>query len=200
MFFSVKGLIYQILIDPLLSGLHPYILANIDSSHKVLDVACGTGSLSIAIAKKASQVRGIDLSESMIETARRSARKKSISNTHFEVRDATDLSCFNDKEFDVAVTSMAIHQFDHQLAIMILSQMKRVASIIIIADYNYPLPENLPGTFAMFIESVAGGEHYRNFRVYIENGGLTHFTRLSGLHVKSHVVNGRGVFVTIICD
>ena len=53
MTFSLSSFIYQTVIDPILAKLHGSVLDNIDSSHRVIDVACGTGSLSLAIAEKA---------------------------------------------------------------------------------------------------------------------------------------------------
>jgi len=125
MSFSFKGFLYQVLIDPTISHLHKSVLAFIEPSHRVLDVACGTGSLALSIAERAAQVTGIDLSEEMIITAQRAARKKGVRNALFELHDATDLVQYTDKEFDVAVTSMAVHQFDAGVAVKILSEMKR---------------------------------------------------------------------------
>jgi ubiquinone/menaquinone biosynthesis C-methylase UbiE len=182
-------------IDPILSRHHDTILGNIEPSHRVIDIACGTGSQSIAIAEKAHSVTGIDLSEEMIGTALRSARRKKVSNVLFELRDASDLSYYKDNEFDVAITSKAVHQFDAEPAVKILSEMKRIASQVIIVDYNYPIPKGLSRTLAFGIERIAGGDHYRNFRVYMKNGGITYFANRSGLKVISETVRGSGVFI-----
>jgi ubiquinone/menaquinone biosynthesis C-methylase UbiE len=195
-----KGIAYKLLIDPLLSGLHHTVLKEIASSDRVLDVACGTGTLALAISKKAKSVTGIDISDEMIETARRSTNRKRICNAAFITMDATEMRLFRDKEFDVAVTSMAVHQFDHDIAISILAQMKRVASRIIIADYNHTMPAGFYKKLAGWIESIAGGDHYRNFKRYIETGGITHFLEISGLKVKSAFMSGGGIFIICVCD
>jgi len=197
--FSIKGLLYQILIDPILTRLHSDVNSNIEASDRVLDIACGTGSLSLAMAKKAEFATGIDLSEEIIATANRSAKRNGVKNVKFEYRDASDLTCYKDNEFDIAVTSMAIHQFDADLAIRILMEMKRIASKQIIVDYNYPMPKGFSCALANGIEKLAGGDHYRNFRVYMSKGGIRYFLKQSGLSDKSSVLRGNGVFVIVVC-
>jgi SAM-dependent methyltransferase len=198
--FSFEAFLYQLLIDPILSNLHKSILSIIKSSDKVLDVACGTGSLSLAIAAKAFYVKGIDLSEPMIKTAMKSAGRRGVKNAEFTIHDASDLTDFKDHEFEIAVTSMAIHQFEAELAIRILSEMKRIASKIIVIDYNYPLPKGFSGTVAAGIERLAGGDHYRNFSIYMKSGGIEYFTSRSGLEIKSQVLKGKGVFAISVCS
>jgi len=193
--FSFSGYFYQLFIDPILSRLHDPILENIEPFHRVIDIACGTGSLSLAIAGKAHSVTGIDLSEEMIGTAIRSARRKNLTNVTFELRDASSLSHYKDNEFDIAVTSMAVHQFNAELAVKIMSEMKRIASLVIIVDYNYPMPEGFARNIAFGIERIAGGDHYRNFMFYMRNGGLEYFINSSGLKVKYQTVRGSGTFL-----
>jgi len=198
--FSFSGFIYQVLIDPILSRFHDTILENIDSSHRVIDVACGTGSLSLALAGKARSVTGIDLSEEMIGTASRSAKRRGITNVSFELRDASHLTEFKKDEFDVAVTTMAIHQFDAELAVKILSEMKRIASKVVIVDYNHPMPKGFSRSLAYGIERIAGGDHYRNFAVYMKKEGMSYFTERSGLLINSQHVRGNGVFLVSVCE
>jgi SAM-dependent methyltransferase len=71
---------YLNLIPPLLEG------RGIERA-QILDLACGTGSLAIALAKHGHEVRGIDLSPEMIALAREKAL--SIDNVSFETGDMT---------------------------------------------------------------------------------------------------------------
>ena len=181
--FYFSGIIYKVLFDPILSTLHSTVLEDIAPGDKVIDVACGTGSQAMAIAKKASSVTGIDLSERMISTAKRTARKRGIGNVTFELRDATTLTMYGDKEFDVAVTSMAVHQFEASLAVAILKEMKRIAKKVIIVDYNCPASSGLYRAVVHGIERMAGDDHSRNFRIYMKNGGIRWFTDNAGLTI-----------------
>jgi tRNA/tmRNA/rRNA uracil-C5-methylase (TrmA/RlmC/RlmD family) len=193
--FSFSTLVYKLLIDPILSKLHDTILSNIEPTDRVIDVACGTGSQAISIAGKAENVIGIDLSEEMISEAQRASRLRGLKNVQFRIRDASDLSTFRDREFNIAVTSMAIHQFDADLAVKILCEMRRIALKTIIVDYNYPIPKGFSRSVVFAIERLAGGDHYRNFRLYMGNLGLRYFTNAAGLSILSSVVKGNGVFL-----
>jgi len=188
------------LIDPLLKSVREDVIRKAESSDTVLDIACGTGSLALALAGKTLAVTGIDLDDELIMYAGNRAFKRGVSNVRFEVRDASDLSMFRDKEFGIAVTSMAVHQFEPQLAVKILTEMKRVASRVIIADYNHPLPQTLSGFAANTIEKMAGGDHYRNFRNYMSSGGISHFTDAAGMTINSVTTRGNGVFVVALCE
>ena len=197
--FSLSGFIYRIFIDPLLSGLRKSVAEHVDPSYRVIDVACGTGALSLALAEKAIHVTGIDLSDDMIITAQRTARRRGATNVSFELHDASDLSPYRDGEFDLAVTSMAIHQFEAQLAIRILAEMKRISHRVIIADYNHNMAAGLSKRIAWGLERMAGGDHYRNFRIYMQNGGAPWFVRQAGMKTVSETVRG-GVFAVLECE
>lgn len=193
--FSVKGLIYRIFIDPLISGLRNRIASMIGPGEKVIDIACGTGALSLAMARHAGHVTGIDLSDDMIATARLMAHKRRIHNVTFELLDATDLSCYPDHSFDVAVSTLAMHQFDPETGVKVFTEMKRLAKRIIIADYNCPMRPGPALWLAWGIERVARGDHYRNFRQYMAGGGLKKLTSEAGLAITSQEERGEGVFV-----
>lgn len=197
--FSLNGLVYRLIIDPLLAGAQAGVISRLKPGQKVLDIACGTGSLSMAMAGKVSYVKGIDLSEEMIGIAGQTAKRKGRGNVEFSNMDASDLSAFSDDDFDVAVSSMAIHQFDAELALSILKEMKRIAPVIIIMDYNYPLPPGIKGAIVYIIERIAGGDHYRNFRKYNKLGGLDYFIRNSGLEPISGKIKGSGAFRIAEC-
>lgn len=198
--FYISGFIYQVLIDPILSRLHESIIAHIEPGSRVIDIACGTGSLALAIARRAGQVTGIDLSEGLIGLAVRSAEKRGVGNAQFEVRDASDLSCYADREFDAAVISMAIHQFEKGLAVRILKEMKRIADRQIVVDYNAPLPANLSGFIAKGIERFAGGNHFHNFSEFMRLGGMDYFLDRSGLAVHTYIKKDNGVFLSAVCS
>ncbi len=197
---SFRYFIYTTFIDPLVAGLHREVVRTVLSSDKVIDIGCGPGSLSMLLAAKAAYVTAIDIDDEMLGSARRRASRKVAVNLNFINRDATDLSDFIDKQFDVAVTSMAVHQFDAGIAINILSEMKRIASRVVIADYNYPMPAGFSKWFAWFIEWLAGGEHYRNFRVFMNKGGLHFFTEKAGLKPVNSFVRGYGVLVVYMAS
>jgi len=192
--WSFKGMLYQLLIDPLISGLRTSVAVHVGPSDRVIDVACGTGALTMAMAGRAAHVTGIDLSEDMIITARRTAARRGITNVTLALHDASDLSCYADNEFDVAVASMAMHQFEAGLAVKILAEMDRIARRVIIADYNCPMRRNLPAASAWSIEYMAADDHYRNFSIYMQNGGMPWLAGRAGLNMEAVEIRGGGVF------
>jgi ubiquinone/menaquinone biosynthesis C-methylase UbiE len=191
--FYWKGFVYSAVIDPMLSSLQRGVVDRIDLDNKVIDIACGPGTLALSLAGRAQSVTAIDIEEGLIGYAADRAQKKGISNVNFKVLDASDLSCFTDSEFDFAVTSMAIHQFEPGLAIKILGEMKRISRKVIVADYNCPMNPGIYRTLAFGIERLAGGDHYRNFRNYMSVGGMEFFTSEAGLTMESSTIRGKGV-------
>ena len=57
---------------------------------RLLDVACGTGTMALMLEAEGFEVAGFDLSPGMIEEARRKARKK-FKTMRFEVADAAEV-------------------------------------------------------------------------------------------------------------
>ena len=69
---------------------------------KVLDVACGTGNLSIPAAKTGATVTGVDIAANLIEQARARARTERVTVT-FDEGDAEELP-YDDASFDTVIT------------------------------------------------------------------------------------------------
>ncbi len=69
---------------------------------RVLDVGCGTGTLSAAIARQGAAVTGVDRSPEMIESAR-----QQHDGVRFEVADGQELAY--DSEFDAVFSNAALH-------------------------------------------------------------------------------------------
>ncbi len=67
---------------------------------KIIDIGCGTGRHSIELAKRGYSITGIDLSESMLQRARKKAKQNGM-QIDFLNLDARNLP-FN-KQFDVAI-------------------------------------------------------------------------------------------------
>ena len=80
----------------------------------VLDVACGTGDFSIAIAKALGrgQVIGVDISKEMLEVMRQKVLKNRLEGIISEkIGDGEDLS-FPDESFDRVVNAFGIRNFE----------------------------------------------------------------------------------------
>ncbi|MBT3382142.1 MAG: class I SAM-dependent methyltransferase [Prolixibacteraceae bacterium] len=194
------GWFYRTFIDPLLKSGRKLIKNNIRAGETVLDVACGTGALVFDLAEKAKKVVGVDFSESMLKAAQREQKKRGIQNIEFITADASQLTVFSDKEFDVVTLSMALHQFDPGLHSPILNEMKRVSKKIIIVDYAAPLPKSTNGRAAKFIEFLAGKEHNGNFKKFCKLGGLKPILENNDLQLQTSKRFGSGIFQITVCS
>jgi ubiquinone biosynthesis O-methyltransferase len=74
----------------------------------VLDVGCGTGNFSVKLAKMGCKVVGIDVSDEMLEIARKKAEEQDLDIEFFNM-DVYELK-FEDDRFDAAF-SMAAFEF-----------------------------------------------------------------------------------------
>jgi ubiquinone/menaquinone biosynthesis C-methylase UbiE len=97
----------------------------INKKDNVLDIACGPGMLSAALARTAKHVTGIDLVPSMIEQARLLQREKKLSNMDWILGDVAKLP-FGDASFSAVVTRFSFHHFLEPPKV--LREMMRVAS------------------------------------------------------------------------
>lgn len=71
----------------------------------VLELACGTGLLSVQLAGSVKMLEATDFSEDMIQQAK---AKKHSARLHFSVQDATDLP-YTSGSFDAVIISNALH-------------------------------------------------------------------------------------------
>lgn len=96
-----------------------------DKAMNILDVACGTGDFTIAIAAKAPQgsmVTGLDLSEGMMKVGREKIRAAGV-NARMVQGDCENLP-YEENEFDRISVGFGVRNFEH-LAIG-LKEMHRV--------------------------------------------------------------------------
>lgn len=80
----------------------------------ILDIATGTGDLAIQLHKtlKSQQIIGCDISEKMMEVARRKVEERGIAdNITFERQDATALT-FADNSFEAVTAAFGVRNFE----------------------------------------------------------------------------------------
>lgn len=79
-------------------------------SMHVLDLACGTGLLSRAMAPHVATATGLDATPGMLEQARALAKAEGLENTVWRLGEGETLP-FPDSTFDMATCRLAIHHF-----------------------------------------------------------------------------------------
>ena len=109
-------------------------LADPAAADRVLDIACGPGYLTMALAQRTAAAVGLDATDKFIFGAANEAARKGIGNLRFVVGDVMRLA-FGDSSFDLVACKMAFHHFPEPA--QVLAQMARVVrpgGKIIIAD------------------------------------------------------------------
>ncbi len=80
----------------------------IDPSQDILEIATGTGIISLAIADNAHTVTGCDISPEMIKVAQKKLEESHLNNVSFSVEDAYHLG-FEGAAYNVAIASNTLH-------------------------------------------------------------------------------------------
>lgn len=137
----------------------------IDSS--LLDICCGTGDISIALAKKSNnEIIGLDFSENMLKIAEK--KKGSLTNLSFVRADAKNLD-FSDESFDGVSISFGLRNTDDYKKV--ISEMLRVLkknSHIYIMD-SFPVENKLIKpfykVFFKYLMPILGGgiKRYKDY-------------------------------------
>ena len=160
--FKILAPVYDLIALPAARLRHAAVqFAAAPAGSSVLDVATGTGSQAIAFAYKGYAVTAIDLSEAMLEVAR---RKSGSDLVWFEAGDATRLR-FATESFDVVTISFALHDMPTAIRERALQEMVRVArpgGMILIVDYS--LPVSPMGRFLVYrLIRLYEGPYYEAF-------------------------------------
>jgi len=127
-----KGFYDERLRDAIIKG------ADIKEGDTVLDVACGTGFLTIMAARtvgEAGRVICVDLSEEMLQEARESLTKEGLIHiVELRIGDMLSLPLENNS-MDAVICNMGLHHsFDPQLAIKEMVRVLKPKGRLIISD------------------------------------------------------------------
>jgi ubiquinone/menaquinone biosynthesis C-methylase UbiE len=100
----------------------------------LLDVACGPGVVTAALAPKAKSVVAFDATQEMLEKARARCAKAALANVSFRQGNAEALP-FADAQFDGVVTRLAVHHFaDPERAFGEMFRVLRPGGTAVIVD------------------------------------------------------------------
>ena len=145
--------------------------------HKaVLDICCGTGNQVKLLAKHGfTNLHCLDLSTSMLEVA-----KKSDYPIHIYNEDATETN-FDNESFDIVIISFALHEKDRITQEKFIQETHRLLrndGLLLVVDFAFDeLTTIFSKVIIIFVERLAGGDHYVSFKNYIQNNGLLSLIR-----------------------
>lgn len=115
--------------------------ANLQNGQTILDLACGTGTLSIEIKRRFPHIKvyDFDVDEKILQIARKKAE-----NQHLEIlfeQGYSDELPFQNKTFDRVFSTLFFHHLTHTRKIETLLEIKRVLKPdgeFHLADYGLP--------------------------------------------------------------
>jgi ubiquinone/menaquinone biosynthesis C-methylase UbiE len=155
-------------------------LANVQPGDTVLDVGCGTGSLTLtaqSYAGPSGKVYGIDAAPEMIEAARKKASRSGL-EVVFEVGLIEKLA-FPEATFDVVFSRLAIHHLPDDLKRRGFAEILRVlkpGGRLLIADFNQPTNPVLNHILAALIHSHMMQSNVRGLAPMLASAGFVEIT------------------------
>lgn len=189
---------YDTFVEPFISAIRQTGIKSfpVKAGMKVLDVGCGTGTNLVLYHQAGCLVHGIDLSPSMLEVARDKLGK----HADLRVGDASEMP-YRDNFFDLVTSMLTLHEMPNMIRPQVMKEMIRVMSReggILLTDYH-PGPIRFPEgwmlkAIILFLEKVAGCEHFKNYRDFIKKKGLPGLIDASKLVLeKKEIVSGGNV-------
>lgn len=113
-------------------------MSSVNNNDSVLDVACGPGLVACEFANIADSVTGVDITEKMIEQAKKHQSEKQLENVNWDIHDVIPLP-YSDGEFSIVITRYSFHHFLEPKNV--LSEMYRVCKSggrIMVVDVALP--------------------------------------------------------------
>ena len=119
---------------------------------RILDLAAGTGTSSMAFVPSGAQVVAADFSRGMIAEGRR--RHGNVPNLEFVQADATDLP-FQDGEFDAVTMSFGLRNVnDPKRALRELRRVTKPGGRIVVCEFSHPPSRVFTGLYRFYNDRV----------------------------------------------
>ena len=129
---------------------------------KILDLGAGTGAMASLLSVD-HDVLAVDGSKAMVRVMRRLNPDMRVDQL-----DITQELPFEDKQFDVVLTSFVLHGLKAKDRLHVLSEMKRVADLVIVYDYY-----GKRHLFTDIVEFVEQGDYFNFMKQF--NGEFKSF-------------------------
>lgn len=98
----------------------------IGSGKRVIEIGCGEGILSMAIAKVGNYVIGTDVSESIINLAEKAREKENITNVSFKLIAGSRKLPFSSNTYDCVISKSVFEHFRPKDVYIHLNEVKRL--------------------------------------------------------------------------
>ncbi len=162
MFDRIAG-VYDPLNSAMTAGLHhrwrarAVDAAAVGPGDAALDVCCGTGDLTLELARRigpTGHVVGSDFSERMLELARRKAPGAGAADPTFEWADALELP-YEDESFDAVTVGFGVRNLaDVGLGIVEMTRVLKPGGRIVILEITNPTRRPLSTFFSIWFDRI----------------------------------------------
>lgn len=153
--------------------MYRLIRARLHSGMKVLELATGTGLISLKVADQVKSIEATDFSPQMIAEAK---KKKVPGNVNFAVQDACNLP-YKKESFDAVIISNALHIMpDPELALKNIRRVLKKEGILIAPTFTHA-GNDTRGRFKARIMELFGFKTYykwttKQFCDFLGNNGF----------------------------
>jgi len=157
-FFSNTGATYDRVVSLFTFGIDRLwkkkIVQKLTAPKRILDLACGTGILTMMLAKRypESEIVAVDISPGYLEVSWRKAFKNKVKNISFILSTAEDYKSVN--RFDAVTASYLPKYAKLDLLVRNLSQMINPGGLLLFHDFTYPKKMFLQRLFAGYFKIV----------------------------------------------
>lgn len=131
------------------------------TDQSIIDIGCGTGALCKVLREHSMSVTGLEPAEAMLAIARKKVGKTESNDIQFIHGNVLNGLPFQDKSFDLAISSYVAHGLMPEERLTLYNEMKRVAKYTaVLFDYN-----ERRSLIIDIAERLEGGDYFR----FIEN-------------------------------
>ena len=120
---------------------------------QILDIACGTGDYSIAIARHAhrdTRVLGLDLTEGMLQVMRRKVERRGLSGRIVAEQGNAERLRFAEDSFDRVTIAFGIRNFEHrEQALREILRVLRPGGRLVILELSMPTMPVVRGLYRL---------------------------------------------------
>jgi len=113
-----------------------------NTPQKILDIACGTGDFSIAIAAKSHQatvITGLDLSDGMLDVMARKVKEAGLEDKIFAEQGNSEMMRFASGSFDCVTIAFGIRNFENrEKALKEILRVLKIGGRLVILELSVP--------------------------------------------------------------
>jgi ubiquinone/menaquinone biosynthesis C-methylase UbiE len=168
--------------------------AHAEPSHRLLDVATGTGFTALHFAPQVAEVVGIDVSGGMLGQARERAKTAGIANATFRVAPAESIP-FPEMTFDLVTCRIAAHHFNSAPGFVVeAARVLKPGGRLVVADSTVPDNEPEVDRWQNHVELLRDPSHVRNYTPAEWRG----FVERAELRLEEMTTTGGSIPVTFV--